>query len=153
MDIPHDEAVSVLIQVLYALHQGHVQLLMGDYKTRVLDVHDPDAFPKVRAPNLGKDELPRTILDSDVPAPNPEQAVVDISKMTTPSQRIPKTQVRLSVAPVVVKRTRLTPLSPLLHRWKHRIPAPFGNPSQMETSRNSSYRIRLRWPYHEMPGV
>ena len=30
-----DEAVSVLLQVLYALHQGRVQFLMGDYKARL----------------------------------------------------------------------------------------------------------------------
>jgi hypothetical protein len=40
------EAVSVLIQVLYSLHQGHVPLLIGDYKARVLDTHGPDAFPQ-----------------------------------------------------------------------------------------------------------
>ncbi len=40
------KAVSVLLQVLYFLHQGHVQFLMGDYKARVLDAHGPDAFPK-----------------------------------------------------------------------------------------------------------
>ncbi len=40
------KAVSVLLQVLYFLHQGHVQFLMGDYKARVLDAHGLDAFPK-----------------------------------------------------------------------------------------------------------
>ena len=61
----------MLLQVLYALHQGNVQFLMGGYRTLVLDTHGPDAFPKVRAQRLGKDGLPRTILDGHAPDPNP----------------------------------------------------------------------------------
>jgi hypothetical protein len=37
------EATSVLLQVLYALHRGHVQFLMTDYKSRIIEVY-PDAF-------------------------------------------------------------------------------------------------------------
>jgi hypothetical protein len=48
------EATSVLLQVLYALHRGHVQFLMGDYKSRTVDAY-PNAFAKVRPPKLGKD--------------------------------------------------------------------------------------------------
>jgi hypothetical protein len=42
------EAVSVLLQVLYALHQGHVQFLLGDYRGRLIDVHGQGRklFPK-----------------------------------------------------------------------------------------------------------
>jgi hypothetical protein len=75
-----NEAVSVLLQVLYSLHQGHVQFLSGDYRARVLDVHGPDAFRK-RAPRLGKDELPHTFLDNHALVRNPEQAVVDMSRL------------------------------------------------------------------------
>ncbi len=39
-----NEAVSTLLQVLYFLQQGHVQFLIGDYKTRVIDAYGPDAF-------------------------------------------------------------------------------------------------------------
>jgi hypothetical protein len=86
-----NEAVSVLLQVLYALHQGHVQFLMGDYRTRVLDIHGPDAFPQVRAQRLGKDGLPRTILDGHAPAPTPSKRSSTCQRMTTANQRIPKT--------------------------------------------------------------
>jgi hypothetical protein len=48
------EATSVLLQVLYALHRGHVQFLMTDYKSRIIEVY-PNAFPKLRATKLGKD--------------------------------------------------------------------------------------------------
>ena len=60
-----DEAVSTILQVLYFLQQGHVQFLMGDYKTRVLEAHGHDAFTvKVRTQKLGKDGLPRSIHDT-----------------------------------------------------------------------------------------
>jgi hypothetical protein len=73
-----DEAVSVLLQVLYALHQGHVQFLLGDYRGRLIDAHGSDAFPK--APRLGKDGIPRNFQDGRPPTPNLEQVVVDMSK-------------------------------------------------------------------------
>ncbi len=53
---------------------------MGDYRARMLDVHGPDSFPKIRAPQPGKDALPRTTLVDNTSAPNPDQAVVDMSK-------------------------------------------------------------------------
>ncbi len=60
-----DEAVSTILQVLYFLHQGHVQFLVGDYRARVLEAHGHDAFTvKVRAQKLGKDGLPRSIHDT-----------------------------------------------------------------------------------------
>jgi hypothetical protein len=60
-----DEAVSTILQVLYFLQQGHVQFLMGDYRTRVLEAHGHDAFTvKVRTQKLGKDGLPRSIHDT-----------------------------------------------------------------------------------------
>jgi hypothetical protein len=60
-----DEAISTILQVLYFLQQGHVQFLMGDYKTRVLEAHGHDAFTvKVRTQKLGKDGLPRSIHDT-----------------------------------------------------------------------------------------
>ncbi len=65
-----NEAVSVLLQVLYSLHQGHVQFLSGDYRARVLDVHDPDVFPQ-RDPRPGNDGFPRTFLDSQALVLNP----------------------------------------------------------------------------------
>ena len=34
-----DEATSTILQVLYFLQQGHVQFLVGDYRTRVLEAH------------------------------------------------------------------------------------------------------------------
>jgi hypothetical protein len=59
------EAVSVLLQVLYLLQQGHVQFLMGDYKARVLEAHGFDALTtKTRAKKLGKDGLPRLQITS-----------------------------------------------------------------------------------------
>ena len=60
-----NEAVSVILQVLYFLQQGHVQFLMGDYKARVLEAHGHDAFTvKVKTKKLGKDGLPRSIHDT-----------------------------------------------------------------------------------------
>ncbi len=74
-----DEAVSVLLQVLYALHQGRVQFLMGDYKTRVIEAHGREAFPS-RVLNRNKDRPPRAIQDVHVPAPKSEQVRVDLAK-------------------------------------------------------------------------
>jgi hypothetical protein len=48
------EATSVLLQVLYTLHRGHVQFLMADYKSRIIDAY-PNAFAKIRTTKLGKD--------------------------------------------------------------------------------------------------
>ncbi len=48
------EATSFLLQVLYALHRGHVQFLMTDYKSRIIEAY-PNAFAKVRTSKLGKD--------------------------------------------------------------------------------------------------
>ena len=59
-----NEAVSVLLQVLYFLQQGHVQFLMRDYKARVMETHGNDAFTsKVKTKKPGKDGLPRPIHD------------------------------------------------------------------------------------------
>jgi hypothetical protein len=74
-----DEAVSVLLQVLYALHQGHVQFLLGDYRGRLIDAHGQEAFPK-KASRPGKDRLPRIIQDDRAPAHDTEQADDDLSK-------------------------------------------------------------------------
>jgi hypothetical protein len=73
-----DGAVSVLLQVLYALYQGRVQFLMGDYKTRVIEAHGREAFPS-RTSNRNKDKPPRAIQDVHVPAPKLEQARVDLT--------------------------------------------------------------------------
>jgi hypothetical protein len=54
------EATSVLLQVLYALHRGHVQFLMADYRSRIVEVY-PNAFAKVRPPKLSKDGRPLKI--------------------------------------------------------------------------------------------
>jgi hypothetical protein len=72
------EAVSVLLQVLYLLHQGHGQFLAGDYRARVLDAHGPDAFPKM-VPRPG---MVRTVHSQDICSPNhnTEQAEVDLSR-------------------------------------------------------------------------
>ncbi len=72
------EAVSVLLQVLYFLHQGHIQFLAGDYRTRVLDTHGPDAFPK-KGPRQG---MVLTVHSQDIRSPtrNTERADVDLSK-------------------------------------------------------------------------
>ncbi len=71
------EAASVLLQVLYALHLGHVQFLMVDYKSRVIEAY-PNAFAKVRPPRLGKDGLPRRIKDVGSTA-NSSYNTVDMS--------------------------------------------------------------------------
>ncbi len=70
-------AVSVLLQVLYFLHQGHVQFLMGDYRARVLDAHGSDAFPKVPRPGVVAVVHVRDIRSS---APNTEQVEVDMTQ-------------------------------------------------------------------------
>jgi hypothetical protein len=62
-----DEAVSVILQVLYALHQGRVQFLMGDYRARLIEAHGREAFPP-RASNRNKGRPPRVIQDVRVPA-------------------------------------------------------------------------------------
>jgi hypothetical protein len=56
-ELDESKAPTVLLQVLYALHLGHVQFLMADYKTRIIEAY-PHAFAKVRPPRLGKDGLP-----------------------------------------------------------------------------------------------
>ncbi len=71
--------LSILLQVLYFLQQGHVQLI-GDYKARVIDVYGPDAFiAKAKARKLGKDGLPREVRDVNVPPPSSGQSV-DLSQ-------------------------------------------------------------------------
>jgi hypothetical protein len=71
-----NEAVSTLLQVLYFLHQGHVQFLIGDYKARVIDAHGHDAFStKVRTKKLRRDGLPRSIHDVNTSTPTPGQNV------------------------------------------------------------------------------
>jgi hypothetical protein len=75
-----NEAVSVLLQVLYFLQRGHVQFLIGDYKARILEAHGHDAFTaKVKTKKPGKDGLPRSIHDVDPSNPTPGQTV-DISQ-------------------------------------------------------------------------
>jgi hypothetical protein len=75
-----NEAAFVLLQVLYALYQGHVQFLLGDYKDRLIDAHSPEAFPK-KVSRQGKDGLPRSFRDKRAPAPDTEQADDDLSKV------------------------------------------------------------------------
>ncbi len=71
-----NEAVSVLLQVLYFLQHGHVQFLIGDYKARVMYAHGHDAFTtKVRTKKLGRDGLPRSIHDINTSTPPPGQTV------------------------------------------------------------------------------
>ncbi len=70
-------AVSVLLQVLYFLHQGHVQFLMGNYRARVLDAHGPDAFPKAPRPGTMVVVHARDIRP---PAPNNEREEVDMTR-------------------------------------------------------------------------
>jgi hypothetical protein len=59
------EATSVLLQVLYTLHRGHVQFLMADYKSRIIEEY-PNAFARVRPPKLGKDGQPLKIANIGV---------------------------------------------------------------------------------------
>jgi hypothetical protein len=74
-----EEAVSVLLQVLYFLHQGRVQFLVNDYRARLIEAHGQGALPK-KAPGPGRNRPPRVIQDIHVPAPNSEQARVDLTK-------------------------------------------------------------------------
>ncbi len=75
-----EEAVSVLLQVLYFLHQGRVQFLANDYRARLIEAHGQGALPK-KASGLGKNRPPRAIQDiHHVPAPKSEQARVDLTK-------------------------------------------------------------------------
>ena len=74
-----DGAVSVLLQVLYALHQGRVQFLVGDYKARIIETHGREAFPS-RVSNRNKERPPRVIQDVHVLAPKSEQTRVDLTK-------------------------------------------------------------------------
>jgi hypothetical protein len=71
------EAPSVLLQVLYALHLGHVQFLIKDYKSRITEAY-PNAFAKIRPPRLGKDGLPLRIKDIGSTA-NSSNNTVDMS--------------------------------------------------------------------------
>ncbi len=88
-----DEAVSVLLQVLYALHQGRVQFLMGDYKARIIEAQgqadeDSSEDGEVRAqdtlPNkgqrLGKDGRPVMTHAGREFVHNSEQTQVDLLK-------------------------------------------------------------------------
>jgi hypothetical protein len=74
-----DKAASVLLQVLYALHQGRVQFLMGDYRARLIETHGQEAFP-TRASKRNKDRPPRIIQDVRAPARNSKQADDDSSE-------------------------------------------------------------------------
>jgi hypothetical protein len=68
-----DEAVSVLLQVLYALHQGRVHFLMGDYRARAIEAHGREAFSS-------KHNKPRrAIQDVYVPALKSEQVQGDLA--------------------------------------------------------------------------
>jgi hypothetical protein len=72
--------VSVLLQVLYFLHQGRVQFLVNDYKARLIEAHGQGALAK-KAPGPGKSRPPRVIQDvQHAPAPKSEQARVDLTK-------------------------------------------------------------------------
>jgi hypothetical protein len=71
-----NEAVSVILQVLYFLQRGHVQFLIGDCKARILEAHGRDAFTaKVKTKKPGKDGLPRSIHDVNPSNPTPGQTV------------------------------------------------------------------------------
>jgi hypothetical protein len=59
------EAPSVLLQVSYSLHRGHVQFLLADYKSRIIDAY-PHAFARIRPPRLGKDGQPLKITNVGV---------------------------------------------------------------------------------------
>ncbi len=72
------EATSVLLQVLYALHRDHVQFLMADYKSRIVDAY-PHAFARVRPPKLGKDGQPLKITNIGVT----DRSSGDLVDMTT----------------------------------------------------------------------
>jgi hypothetical protein len=98
------EAVSVLLQVLYSLHQGHVRFLIGDYTARVLDTHGPDAFPKSCARS------------GHLLVCSQHSASRSRHDQRRRRRDIPRIQVCLLSTPVVVKRTRLTPPSPPAHR-------------------------------------
>jgi hypothetical protein len=74
-----EEAVSVLLQVLYFLHQGRVQFLGNDYRARLIEAHGQGILPK-KAPKPGKNRPPRVVQDGHAPAPNPEQADDDSSE-------------------------------------------------------------------------
>jgi hypothetical protein len=75
------EAVSVLLQVLYFLQQGHVQSLMKDYRARVLETHGNDAFTsKVKTKKPGKDGLPRQIHNVTNKSTPPSERTVDMTR-------------------------------------------------------------------------
>ncbi len=75
-----EEAVSVLLQVLYFLHQGRVQFLANDYRARLIEAHGQGALSK-KTPGPGKNRPPRAIQDiHHVPAPKSEQTRVDLTK-------------------------------------------------------------------------
>ena len=74
-----EEAVSVLLQVLYFFHQGRVQFLASDYRARLIEAHGQGVLPK-KAPGPGRNRPPRVIQNIHVPAPNSEQARVDLTK-------------------------------------------------------------------------
>ncbi len=65
--------MSVLLQVLYFLHQGRVQFLASDYRARLIEAHGQGVLP-MKAPGPGKNRPPRAIHDVHAPAPNSEQA-------------------------------------------------------------------------------
>ncbi len=71
------EATSVLLQVLYSLHRGHVQFLMADYKSRIIDAY-PNAFARVRPPRLGKDGQPLKITNVGI-TDNSSDNLVDMT--------------------------------------------------------------------------
>ncbi len=74
-----DEAVSVLLQVLYFFHQGRVQFFVNGYRARLIDAHGQGVLPK-KAPKPGKNRPPRAVQDGHALAPNPEQADDDSSE-------------------------------------------------------------------------
>jgi hypothetical protein len=80
------EATSVLLQVLYALHRGHVHFLMADYKSRIIEAY-PNAFAKVCPPKLGKNGCPLKITNVGITDSSSDNLVdmtsADIEERTT----------------------------------------------------------------------
>ncbi len=114
-----NEAVSVILQVLYFLQRGHVRFLMGDYKARVLEAHGHDAFTaKVKTEKPGKDGLPRSIHDVNPSNPTPGQTVDICRETMTREHWVPMMKVRNSTTIVMVKVNRLTPMFSPPHNRK-----------------------------------
>ncbi len=69
-------SLTIILQVLYFLQRRHVQFLIGDYKTCILEAHGHDAFTaKVKTKKPGKHGLPRSIHDVNPSNPTLGQTV------------------------------------------------------------------------------